>query len=83
MEENNQSQIPDREQIQSIFDQEIRPALQMHGGDVQLISAEDNVIKINYHGACGGCPAATSATLAMITAILREKYHPNTVVKIA
>ncbi len=31
----------------------------------------------------GFCPGATSATLSMITAVLREKYKPNVTVKIA
>jgi len=83
MEDNQQKQQPEFEKIQLIFDKEIRPALQMHGGDVEPVSIENNLVKINYRGACGGCPGAANATLAMITTILREKYNPDTVVQIA
>lgn len=34
----------------------IRPALQADGGDIQLVSIEDDVVKVRLTGACGGCP---------------------------
>ena len=34
----------------------IRPVLQADGGDIQLISVEDGVVKVHLSGACGGCP---------------------------
>lgn len=34
----------------------IRPALQADGGDVQLVSVEDGIVKVRLTGACGGCP---------------------------
>ena len=35
------------------------PALQAHGGDVQLIDIEeDGTIKVQLQGACHGCPMA-------------------------
>lgn len=34
----------------------IRPALQADGGDIELVSVEDGVVKVRLTGACGGCP---------------------------
>ena len=34
----------------------IRPALQADGGDIQLVSVEDGIVKVRLTGACGGCP---------------------------
>jgi len=35
----------------------IRPALQADGGDVQLVSVdEDGIVKVRLQGACYGCP---------------------------
>ena len=34
----------------------IRPSLQADGGDIQLVSIEDDVVKVRLTGACGGCP---------------------------
>ena len=36
----------------------IRPALQADGGDVELISVENGVVKLKLQGACHGCPMA-------------------------
>ena len=37
----------------------IRPALQADGGDIQLVSVEDGVVKVRLTGACGGCPMSS------------------------
>jgi len=34
----------------------VRPALRADGGDVELVSVEDDVVKIKLIGACQGCP---------------------------
>lgn len=36
--------------------QTIRPALQGDGGDIELVSVEDGIVKVRLTGACGGCP---------------------------
>ncbi len=62
-----------REQIQEILEQ-IRPALQAHGGDVQLVEvSNDGVVKVKLTGACVGCPMS-QMTLGMgIERMLKEK----------
>lgn len=35
---------------------EVRPHLQVDGGDVELVSVEDGVVKVKLKGACAGCP---------------------------
>ncbi len=42
----------------------IRPALQLDGGDVELVDVEDGVVKVRLEGACHGCPMA-AMTLQM------------------
>jgi Fe-S cluster biogenesis protein NfuA len=42
----------------------IRPALQLDGGDVELVDVEDGVVKVRLQGACHGCPMA-AMTLQM------------------
>ncbi|MFH1834802.1 MAG: NifU family protein [Methanobacteriota archaeon] len=36
--------------------EDIRPALQADGGDVELVGVEDGVVKVRLKGACAGCP---------------------------
>ena len=46
------------ERVKNALD-DIRPALQADGGDVDLVEVtEDGIVKVRMTGACGGCPMA-------------------------
>ena len=36
----------------------IRPAVQMDGGDIELVSVENGLVKLRLVGSCSGCPSA-------------------------
>ncbi len=59
--------------IEVILDRTIRPGLQADGGDIELVSLENNDLKIVYQGACGGCPSSMAGTLDAIQGILRNE----------
>ena len=69
--------------LQEVVDQTIRPSLRMHGGDMEIVNFENNVLKIKYQGACSGCPGAAMSTLPMIQDVLRQKYNPDIIVQMA
>lgn len=77
------SDNPDLEKIEAILDQTIRPALQMDGGDLQVVDLQGNVLKIFYQGACGSCPSSSMGTLKAIENLLRDEYRPDLVVELA
>jgi len=65
-------------QIDEILDRAVRPGLQADGGDLEVLSVENNQVKIAYQGACGGCPSAMTGTLEAIENILqREMNKPD------
>ena len=74
---------PEVDQINAILDQTVRPALQMDGGDIQLVSYEDNTLKVFYQGACGSCPSSSMGTMMAIQNILRDQFNPEITVEIA
>lgn len=47
-----------QEKVEEVIER-LRPQLQMDGGDVELVSVKDGVVKVRLKGACGGCPMAT------------------------
>ncbi len=48
------------ENVQKVIEEQIRPALRMDGGDIELIGIEDdNTVKVKLLGACGSCPFST------------------------
>lgn len=47
-----------KEKVQKVID-EIKPALQADGGDIDLVDvSDDGVVKVRLVGACAGCPGA-------------------------
>ena len=68
---------PELQQIESILDRTIRPALQGDGGDLEVLGLDGNFLTIRYEGACGTCPSSVTGTLSAIQNILREEFNPE------
>jgi Fe-S cluster biogenesis protein NfuA len=52
----------------------LRGALQSHGGDVELVGIDDdNTVKVRLQGACQGCPGAAMTMKSGIERILKDK----------
>lgn len=61
-----------REKVQAILD-DVRPALQADGGDVELIEVdEQGIVKVRLQGACSGCPMASMTLKNGIERALKE-----------
>lgn len=67
-------------QVKEYIDQ-IRPYIQSHGGDVEFVAMEGNVVKLRLLGACSGCPGAVMTLHHGIEAQLRETINPDLVVE--
>lgn len=74
---------PELEKMEAILDATIRPGLQMDGGDIELLSLENKVLRVQYMGACGSCPSSSMGTLQAIQGILQDQYDPELQVVIA
>ncbi len=61
-----------QEKIQAVLEQ-VRPALQADGGDVELVNVKDGVVSLKLKGACGHCPMSTMTLKMGIKRVLREK----------
>ena len=61
-----------REKVEAVL-ANIRPALQLDGGDVELVDVDDQgVVKVRLMGACGGCPMAPMTLKNGIEKTLKE-----------
>lgn len=72
-EERKKEISPEVLKIEQILDRTVRPGLQADGGDLEVLSVEENEVRISYQGACGGCPSAMMGTLEAIENILRHE----------
>jgi len=60
---------------------EIRPLLQRDGGDVELVSVENGLVKVRLQGACAGCPMSQMTLKNGIEKVLKEKIPEVTAVE--
>jgi Fe-S cluster biogenesis protein NfuA len=60
------------ERVKKVLDK-IRPSLQADGGDVKLISVEDNVVRVQLTGACAGCPFSEMTLKMGIERTIKEE----------
>jgi Fe-S cluster biogenesis protein NfuA/nitrite reductase/ring-hydroxylating ferredoxin subunit len=63
--------VPLEQRLASALD-EVRPYLESHGGDVELLAVEDGIARLRLEGSCSGCPSSTvTLKLAIENAIRR------------
>ena len=46
-----------QDRVMKVIDR-IRPAVQMDGGDIELVDIQDGVVRLRMVGACHGCPSS-------------------------
>jgi Fe-S cluster biogenesis protein NfuA len=64
--------LSQRDQVAQVIEQ-IRPALQADGGDIELVDVVDNVVKVRLVGACAGCPMSQMTLSMQVERIIKQK----------
>ena len=62
--------VPLERRVSAALD-EVRPYLESHGGDVELLGIDEGVARLRLEGSCSGCPSST-ATLKLA---IEEAIH--------
>ncbi len=62
------------EKVEEVLDRRIRPALEMDGGNIDLIEVKDNKIYVQLVGACGHCPSAIMTLQYGVEKLLKEEF---------
>ncbi|HEX6458105.1 MAG TPA: NifU family protein [Thermoleophilaceae bacterium] len=64
--------VPVETRVRSALD-DVRPYLESHGGDVELLAIEEGVARLRLEGSCDGCPSsAVTLKLAIEEAIYKR-----------
>jgi len=62
-----------RKEIERILNENIRPSLSQHGGDIQLMDYRDGIVTVRLAGHCANCPSASLTTQYLVKARLQEE----------
>lgn len=63
--------------IEEVLEKEIRPRLQLDGGDIELADIEGLVVSVSLRGRCTNCPSSQATVHGVVETILREKVDPE------
>jgi len=61
-----------QKRVQNALD-EIRPQIQLDGGDVELVSVEKQTVKVRLTGHCAGCPMSAMTLKNGVEALIKER----------
>jgi len=56
------------------MDEQVRPALGAHGGDVEIVEVKDNIVYLKLTGGCQGCAGARMTLKNGVERIIKDKY---------
>lgn len=62
--------------IEILFDEQVRPALAAHGGNVEIVDLDNDKLFVRLMGGCQGC-SSSKATLKDGIQTLVKKTFPN------
>jgi len=63
--------VPVEERVAEALDS-VRPYMESHGGNVELVSLEEGTLRLRLEGSCDGCPASSSTLELAIKSALEE-----------
>lgn len=63
-----------KEAVNKVLDEKIRPRLIMDGGNIDLIDVKENKVYVKLKGACGCCPGAQMTLKMGVERILKQEF---------
>lgn len=62
-----------QEKVEQIIEEQIRPKLKEHGGDIKIVSIEDGLLKVAFLGACKGCPGVQDTIESVVESNITQQ----------
>ncbi len=63
-----------RENVEAVLDEQVRPALNADGGDIELVKIEDGNVFVRLVGACNSCPSSVVTMRMGVERMLQDEF---------
>ncbi len=63
----------ERAEIEKVLDEEVRPKLLLHQGDVEIAGWKEGILQVKLTGHCAGCPSAMLTTEEIIETVVKKR----------
>ena len=60
--------------MEKIFDAEVRPGLAGHGGSVDIVDIDNDILYIKFKGGCHGCSASSTTVKDGIKVVVNKHF---------
>lgn len=60
--------------IEEILNEQVRPALAAHGGNIELIDIDNSKVFVKLTGGCQGCSSSNATLKDGIERLLKQKF---------
>lgn len=64
----------DKQSVNKVLDEHIRPRLAMDGGNIDLVDVKGNKVYVKLQGACGCCPGAQMTLKMGVERVLKQEF---------
>jgi len=60
--------------IEALFDEQVRPSLASHGGNVEVVDLDNNRLFVRLLGGCQGCSSSKATLKDGIKTLVRKNF---------
>ena len=60
--------------MEKLFDEQIRPGLKAHGGNVEIVDIDNDRLYLKLSGGCQGCSSSTATLKDGIERLVKQKF---------
>lgn len=60
--------------VEKLFDTQIRPALAQHGGNVEIVDIDNNILYVRFFGGCQGCSSSKATLKGGIEQVIKQNF---------
>lgn len=60
--------------LEKILNDQIRPILHQHGGNIELIDVDNNKVYVRFIGGCQGCSSSAATLKSGVERLIKEKF---------
>ena len=63
-----------RRKIDSLLEEQVRPGLAAHGGNVEVIDVDNNQVFLKLTGGCHGCSSSSATLKQGIEKVIKQNF---------
>ena len=60
--------------LEILFDEQVRPALAAHGGNVEIVDIDNNKVFLRLQGGCQGCSSSSATLKEGIQTLIKQTF---------